>query len=53
MCVKSVIEPGNRVWIPGGHGLHLFCPIAAAAVAAAAVACLHGALWWPSRALPP
>lgn len=52
MCVKSVIEQGNRVWIPGGHGLHLFCPIAAAATAAA-VACLHGALWWPSLALPP
>lgn len=49
MCVKSGAEPrGNGMWILGGHGLYLFCP-----VVAAAAACLHGALWWPYHALYP
>lgn len=45
MSVKSGAEPTNGVWILGGHGPHLFCPIAAA--------CLPGTLWWPYSALPP
>lgn len=44
MCEEWCRARGNGVWI---HDLYLFCPIAAAAE------CLHGALWWPSHALPP
>lgn len=46
MCVKSGAEPTDGVWILGGHGPHLFCPIVAAM-------CLPGALWWPYSALHP